>query len=317
MPERHSGYIQWIFPGPQRLGYNFPMEKSRDGSGNTVWAETDPHTGRFSYLNRRVTRPSPHPLGELPGELNGGDDRIPAAALWPASDLTSEREMRTPYESSYAAEASAWNHVTVAWVLGFVATAGLFFALPFFEMITTAGNQLSELVTVDLSKPPPPAPPIERTPPPETETERDEPELKKEQPMLTLSQLELALDPGMGDATGGGDFSMDFQVHVMEELELIFELSEIDRIPQVIYRVAPVYPYELKNAGVSGSVSLMFICDTKGHVKNIKVRSSSHRAFLEPTIRALRGWRFEPGIKDGIPVNVRMVAPFQFNPANE
>jgi protein TonB len=110
---------------------------------------------------------------------------------------------------------------------------------------------------------------------------------------------------------------MDFQVHVMEEIELIFELNEIDRIPQVIYRVAPVYPYEMKHGGVAGSVSLMFICNTEGHVKNIEVRSASHRAFVEPTIRALRGWRFEPGIKDGHPVNVRMIAPFHFNPNNE
>jgi protein TonB len=197
--------------------------------------------------------------------------------------------------------------------MGFLATAGLFLALPFFQLISTVGNRSTEILAIDLSKAPPPPPPAEKLPPPQKEENREEPKLEHEQPKLTLAQLEMALNPGMGDASAGGDFSMDFQVNAMEELEFIFELSEVDRIPQPIYRVAPVYPYEMKQAGISGAVSLLFVCTAEGRVRNVSVRSSTHREFEQSSIRALLEWRFEPGMKDGKPVNVRMLLPFNFN----
>lgn len=200
-----------------------------------------------------------------------------------------------------------------AWVLGLVATIGLFLALPFFQLISTVGGPGGDIVSIDLSKAPPPPPPEQKAPPPEEKKEEKNPELKKEQPKLTLAQLELALNPGMGDASAGGDFSMDFQVNSMEELELIFDISEVDRIPRPIFRVAPVFPYEMKQAGISGTVRLLFVCTAEGKVKRVRVQSSSHREFEEPAMQAVRGWRFEPGVKDGQPVNVRMLIPFNFN----
>jgi protein TonB len=200
-----------------------------------------------------------------------------------------------------------------AWLLGLLATIGLFLALPFFQLISSVGDKSAAYISIDLSKPPPPAPPQEKAPPPEKKVQENKPELEREMPKLTLSQLELALNPGMGDAGSSGDFSMNFQINAMDELAIVFELSEVDRIPRPIYRASPTYPYEMKQAGISGSVQLLFICDTEGRVKRIQVRSSTNREFETPAVNALREWRFEPGMKDGEPVNVRMLVPFNFN----
>jgi len=231
----------------------------------------------------------------------------------PPRSVPSEEENEILYQSSYDMEDRFWNRMAGALLLGFMATIVLFLALPFFQLISTVGQKESDIFAIDTSKTPPPRPPIEKPPPPEEKDKKEEPELKQEQPKLTLAQLALALNPGMGDATGGGDFSIDFQVNAMEELKMIFELSEVDRIPQPIYRVAPVFPYEMKQAGISGTVSLLFVCDSQGRVRRIQVKSSSHREFENNAIRALREWKFEPGMKDGQPVNVRMLAPFNFN----
>lgn len=217
------------------------------------------------------------------------------------------------YRSSYDGQIRFWNRMISAWVLGLLATVGLFLALPFFQLISTVGDQATDVVSLDLAKAPPPPPPEQKAPPPEEKEQEKDPKLTQEQPKLTLAQLELALNPGMGDASAGGDFSMDFQVNSMEELELIFELSEVDRIPRPIYRVAPVFPYEMKQAGISGSAELLFVCDAEGKVKQPRIKLSSHREFEEPSIQAIRQWRFEPGMKDGRPVNVRMFIPFHFN----
>lgn len=238
------------------------------------------------------TRSAPHPVRPSPGQDEPKPDR---------------------YRSSRDSDHRIWSRWAGSWVLGLLATIGLFLALPFFQLISTVGGPSTDLVSLEMSKAPPPPPPEQKTPPPEEKEEEKNPELKREQPKLTLAQLELALNPGMGDASAGGDFSMDFQVNSMEELEFIFEISEVDRIPRPIFRVAPVFPYEMKQAGISGSVQLLFVCGADGKVKRISVRSSSHREFEQPAMQAIRGWRFEPGMKDGRPVNVRMLIPFNFN----
>ena len=290
---------------------DFSQEHSRVRPGEPLIPPV-PRSEGAGTVSSRASYHSPGDKDDL-GSVAGVDHKVSMGARPPPASGSPEDEGSTPYRSTYDKEGNFWNHLAGAWSMGFVATIVLFLALPFFQLISTVGNQDSGIVTVNMSKPPPPRPPVEKLPPPEEKTRKDDPELKKEQPKLTLSQLELALNPGMGDASGGGDFTIDFQVNAMEELEMIFELSEVDRIPQVLYRVAPVFPYEMKQAGISGKVSLLFICDRKGRVRRVQVKSSSHREFEENAIRALREWKFEPGMKDGQPVNVRMLAPFNFN----
>jgi protein TonB len=165
---------------------------------------------------------------------------------------------------------------------------------------------------VNLSIAPPPAPIVAELPPPPEEKDRIEaPSLRKKTPKLSLAQLALALSPGMGDGVGG-DFSMVFEVEAIDYVETIFEINEVDRVPQPTYRVAPAYPYKLKQSGIGGTVSLYFVCDPRGRTKDIRVESSTNIQFEEQAIRALRNWKFEPGIKDGKKVNVQMLIPFRF-----
>lgn len=200
-----------------------------------------------------------------------------------------------------------------AWFLGLITTALLFLALPFCQMISVIGRSRSDFVPLELSRPPPPAPVEAKPPPPIEKEESTAPELIKVQPRLTLSQLELALDPGMGDALGGADFSIDFNTNSLDELELIYNPSEVDRIPRPVHQASPVYPIELKRQGVDGMVVLLFVCNKKGVVKDIKVRSSPNVKFEAAAVRALRKWKFRPGKLDGKSVDVRMLIPFQFD----
>lgn len=60
-------------------------------------------------------------------------------------------------------------------------------ALPFFQLNSTVGTHGIGIVSIDMSKPPPPAPPVEKPLPPKENDQKSEPELKQEQPKLTLS----------------------------------------------------------------------------------------------------------------------------------
>lgn len=103
---------------------------------------------------------------------------------------------------------------------------------------------------------------------------------------------------GLGDWNGGGPG--------------IFSLDKLDKTPRATVRMPPVYPATLKKDGIEGVVLIEFDVDAKGRVVSARVRESTNRAFDEPTLRAVRNWRFEPGLRQGRPVSFRMVIPVNF-----
>lgn len=83
--------------------------------------------------------------------------------------------------------------------------------------------------------------------------------------------------------------------------------------PKLISSVHPFYPFALKKKGITGQVTVQFIVDVKGNVKNPVVVQSSHREFEAPAIQAILKWKFKPGTRNGKPVATRMSMPFHFN----
>ena len=195
---------------------------------------------------------------------------------------------------------------------GIIATILLFLSLPYTQKLSERAMDRAFKVNMDWSRPPPP-PPAESRPREEPKPEEiAKPELKQETPKLNLAQLEAALNPGFG-GTGFADFSLNFGELAAEDLSRVFELAELDRSPMAIYQIAPMYPFSLKNAGVTGSVTLRFIVNPLGSVTRVTVISSSRQEFEREAINAVQKWKFEPGIKSGIKVSVWMEQPFHFN----
>lgn len=163
--------------------------------------------------------------------------------------------------------------------------------------------------------PPPEPPPPEPPPPPEEEEQEETPELEEPPPMLDLSQLESALNPGLGGAAIAS-FDLDAfsaGINAGDELQ-IFDVIELDRVPRLIKRVMPEYPTELLTRQIEGSVTLVIIIDTEGAVTVESVADwEGDRAFIQPTRIALSRCRFETPTKDGQPVVARykITIPFQ------
>jgi protein TonB len=216
------------------------------------------------------------------------------------------------YRSSSDVGTDFWERMVGAWVLGFVVTAALFMVLPLVQMISAFTNESQGMASIDRSMPPPPPPPQEALPPPEKKETDEFPEMNKSIPKLKLNQLELALNPGTGGASASGGLFFHFSFDVMEELEMIFELSEIERIPRAISQTQPIHPHVLRRAGIEGQVDLQFIVTSTGRVRSVSVLRGKEKEFVRAAIVAVRQWMFEPGMKDGKAVNVRMRVPIVF-----
>lgn len=88
---------------------------------------------------------------------------------------------------------------------------------------------------------------------------------------------------------------------------------DLDRAPRAMAQPPPDYPYSMRVAGITGSVTVEFVVGTDGHVLSAEVVRSTHREFADPALKAVLRWKFEPGTINGRKVRFRMAVPIEFN----
>lgn len=92
----------------------------------------------------------------------------------------------------------------------------------------------------------------------------------------------------------------------------VFKLSEVDVIPKRIHIAQPVYPFELRRAGISGSAKVAFVVDKDGKVIDLHIVEATQPGFGEASVKCVKKWTFSPGLKQGRPVAVSMYQVLTF-----
>lgn len=76
----------------------------------------------------------------------------------------------------------------------------------------------------------------------------------------------------------------------------------------------PRYPDGLAEAGFEGTVILRVDVSAEGRATRVRIEESSGHAALDESARvAAYQWRFNPGMKDGVPVAGEMLVPVKFD----
>jgi len=102
--------------------------------------------------------------------------------------------------------------------------------------------------------------------------------------------------PGWGGGIGGGAYRVGGGVTA----------------PRVIYAPDPEFSEEARKAKFQGRVVLLVIVGVDGRTHDIHVYRSLGMGLDEKAIEAIRGWRFEPGRKDGNAVAVQVNVEVDF-----
>jgi protein TonB len=83
--------------------------------------------------------------------------------------------------------------------------------------------------------------------------------------------------------------------------------------PKPVSVVQPAYPYEARKAGVEGMVTTQILVGADGAVREVTVLKSSGNTVLDSVaLEAARTSTFEPGTRDGKPVEMNVTLPFNF-----
>ncbi len=88
---------------------------------------------------------------------------------------------------------------------------------------------------------------------------------------------------------------------------------DLDNPPHARVQGAPTYPFDAKRTGLGGEVTVEFMVDEGGYVREPRVTHSTDRVFEESAVRAVARWRFEPGKRAGQIVRFRMAVPIVFS----
>lgn len=87
---------------------------------------------------------------------------------------------------------------------------------------------------------------------------------------------------------------------------------QVDELPALSHSELPVYTVEMKKTNLEGKVFLKVLLDSKGTpIKAVTVKSS-HKMLEDASLLAAMKYRFIPAKKNGKPVPVWVVIPFEF-----
>jgi TonB family protein len=112
------------------------------------------------------------------------------------------------------------------------------------------------------------------------------------------SGLGPGLGPGSGGGTGGG----------------VYRPGNGVTAPTLLVQVRPTYTAYALRAKIQGSVLLELVVQRDGTPRDIRVIRSLDREGLDrEAILAVEQWRFSPGRRDGVPVDVLVTVVMDFH----
>ena len=82
--------------------------------------------------------------------------------------------------------------------------------------------------------------------------------------------------------------------------------------PKPVYHPDPEYTDHARRKKINGSVVVSFIVTKEGKVRNSEIKQGLDKGLDQQALAAVNTWRFEPALKEGKPVEVRLRAEITF-----
>lgn len=92
-----------------------------------------------------------------------------------------------------------------------------------------------------------------------------------------------------------------------------YGLDEVDRKPTPVSSMRPIYPYRARRLSMEGYVTVRFLVDRDGGVRELSLLESKPGGVFDRSVRkTVSRWRFKPAMKDGKPVETWVKTTIHF-----
>jgi TonB family protein len=80
----------------------------------------------------------------------------------------------------------------------------------------------------------------------------------------------------------------------------IFQMADVDQIPRALNRVTPNIPASVRQGAVVLRASLVFVVDTSGEIRDVRLASSSGNPDFDAIVLGnIKEWTFSPAVRKG------------------
>jgi TonB family protein len=93
----------------------------------------------------------------------------------------------------------------------------------------------------------------------------------------------------------------------------VYEPGPTVKSPKLVHYVEPEFSANSKEAFVEGVVKVSTVVTTEGTVSTCQIIRGLNAEEDKTALKAVKLWRFQPGTKDGKPVNVRVTVEIEFH----
>jgi protein TonB len=146
-------------------------------------------------------------------------------------------------------------------------------------------------------------------PVPDAEVSPDQTFARQQDMNPTADSLGIATDPNA---------RIEIQPRIEAEDPNPGEFVAVEKLPEVVRDVRPVFPEIARRAGVEGRVWVQVLVNKEGRVKKALIVKTDAEIFNDPAIEAAKQWVFSPAIMSQGPVSVWVVrvVVFKLNKQN-
>lgn len=129
-----------------------------------------------------------------------------------------------------------------------------------------------------------------------------------------IKHLSLSFAGACGCALAStNDTSSKDKKQTKSETDPVYEPGGDVTRPKLLHSVEPAFSTKSNEAFVEGTVTVSAVVNTHGTLTDVHVLKGLGSTQDQSALDALKEWRFEPGSKDGKPVNVRVKIQVEFH----
>ncbi len=137
-------------------------------------------------------------------------------------------------------------------------------------------------------------------------------EATSDQTIATQAELSAAPSPALEQGSGEGQVQIQRDIVITEDDPGMDVFIAVEKQPQIVKRVVPIYPDMAIRAGLEGTVWVKILVEKDGMPKKAVVIKSTAEIFNEAATIAAMGFIFTPAVMNNGPVKVWVAIPFKF-----